>query len=108
MPCVNSLVPPRRGERYLFPSSQYARCMEARHDLRKFITEFAVAESGAVLSSGREHLAPSRLGREIAEIVQCGETGTVRLVRTSLETDQDPKRIDELTMWGSSPWGRGS
>ncbi|WP_433299752.1 hypothetical protein ACQP2F_00710 [Actinoplanes sp. CA-030573] len=79
--------------------------MEARHDLRKFITEFAVAESGAVLSSGREHLAPSRLGREIA---QCGDTGPVGLVRTSLETDQDPERIDELKTWGSSPWGRGS
>jgi len=41
--------------------------MEARHDLRKFITELPVAERGAVLSSGREVLVPSRLGREIAQ-----------------------------------------
>jgi hypothetical protein len=34
--------------------------MEARHDLRKFITELPVAERGAVLSSGRELPAPPR------------------------------------------------
>lgn len=105
MLCVNSRLPPRRGERCLFRSSQYARCMEARHDLRKFITELPVAERGAVLSSGREVLVPSRLGREIA---QRGEMTTARLVRTSPKRISDPKRIDELTMWGTSPWGRGS
>jgi hypothetical protein len=49
--------------------------MEARHDLRKFITEFSVAERGAVLSSGRELLGPSRLVRKIA---QRGEMTTAR------------------------------
>jgi hypothetical protein len=96
MPCVNSSVPPRRGERYLFRSSQYARYMEARHDLRKFITELAVAERGAVLSSGRAVLAPSRLGREIA---QRGEMTTARCVRALPETDQRPetdRRIDNV------------
>jgi hypothetical protein len=37
--------------------------MEARHDLRKFITELAVAERGAVLSSGREHLDRAAPGK---------------------------------------------
>jgi hypothetical protein len=70
--------------------------MEARHDLRKFITELAVAERGAVLSSGREHLVPGRPGQVIA---QCGEMTTARLVRTSLNTDQRPgsdRRIDNV------------
>ena len=70
--------------------------MEARHDLRKFITELAVAERGAVLSSGREHLVPGRPGRVIA---QCGEMTTARLVRTSPNTDQRPgtdRRIDNV------------
>ena len=96
MLCVNSSLPPRRGERYLFPSSQYARCMEARHDLRKFITELAVAERGPVLSSGREHLVPGRPGRVIAH---CGEMTTARQVRTSLNTDRRPetdRRIDNV------------
>jgi hypothetical protein len=70
--------------------------MEARHDLRKFITELAVAERGAVLSSGREHLAPSRLGRVIAH---CGVMTTARCVRTLPKTDQRPesdRRIDNV------------
>jgi hypothetical protein len=70
--------------------------MEARHDLRKFITELPVAERGAVLSSGREVLVPSRLGREIA---QRGGMTTARLVRTSPKTDQRPetdRRIDNV------------
>jgi hypothetical protein len=70
--------------------------MEARHDLRKFITELAVAERGAVLSSGRAVLAPSRLGREIA---QRGEMTTARCVRALPETDQRPetdRRIDNV------------
>ena len=70
--------------------------MEARHDLRKFITELAVAERGPVLSSGREHLVPGRPGRVIA---QCGEMTTARLVRASLNTDQRPetdRRIDNV------------
>jgi hypothetical protein len=58
---------------------------EARHDLGKFITELSVAERGAVLSSGREVLVPSRFGREIA---QRGEMTTARWVRTSSCTDQ--------------------
>ena len=70
--------------------------MEARHDLRKFITELPVAERGAVLSSGREVLVPSRLGREIA---QRGGMTTARLVRTLPKTDQRPetdRRIDNV------------
>ena len=70
--------------------------MDARHDLRKFITELSVAERGAVLSSGREVLVPSRLGREIA---QRGEMTTARLVRTLPKTDQRPetdRRIDNV------------
>ncbi|WP_203735312.1 hypothetical protein [Paractinoplanes durhamensis] len=59
--------------------------MEARHDLRKFITELSVAQRGAVLSSGREVLVPSRLGRGIA---QRGEMTTARWVRASSCTDQ--------------------
>src|SRR6186997_2125071 len=96
MLCVNSRLPPRRGERCLFRSSQYARWMEARHDLRKFITELAVAERGPVLSSGREHLVPGRPGRVIAH---CGEMTTARQVRTSLNTDRRPetdRRIDNV------------
>ena len=96
MLCVNSRLPSRRGERCVFRSSQYARCMEARHDLRKFITELPVAERGAVLSSGREVLAPGRPGREIA---QRGEMSTARCVRTLPKTDQRPetdRRIDNV------------
>ena len=55
---VNRSLRARWGERFRFRSSQYARYMEARHDLGKFITELPVAERGAVLSSGRELLAP--------------------------------------------------
>jgi hypothetical protein len=55
---VNRAVQARWGERFRFRSSQYARYMEARHDLGKFITELTVAERGAVLSSGRELLGP--------------------------------------------------
>ncbi|WP_213012926.1 hypothetical protein [Paractinoplanes toevensis] len=70
--------------------------MEARYDLRKFITELSVAERGAVLSSGRVVLAPSRLGREIA---QRGEMATTRWVTASTSTDQRPetdRRIDNV------------
>ncbi|WP_328464184.1 hypothetical protein OHA21_40020 [Actinoplanes sp. NBC_00393] len=41
--------------------------MEARHDLRKFITELAVAQRGVVLSSGRELLGPESGGQMIAQ-----------------------------------------
>jgi hypothetical protein len=41
--------------------------MEARCDLRKFITELPVAERGAVLSSGRELREPAARFWEIAE-----------------------------------------
>ena len=70
--------------------------MEARHDLGKFITELPVAERGAVLSSGRELLAPGRLVQKIAE---CVEMTTARLVRTKPESDQRPetdRRIDNV------------
>src|SRR4051812_39127141 len=79
--------------------------MEARHDLRKFITELPVAERGAVLSSGRGVLVPGHPGREIA---QRGGMTTARLVRILPKRISDPKPIDELTMWGTSLRGRGS
>ena len=103
MLCVNSSVPPRRGERFRFPSSQYARYMEGRCDLRKFITELPVAERGAVLSSGRGLLVT---GRPVQKIAQRGEMTTARWVRTSPKRISDAKRIDELTMWGASLRGR--
>jgi hypothetical protein len=87
MRCVNSYVPHRRGERFQFRSSQYARYMQARHDLRKFITELSVAQRGAVLSSGRELPVPGRLVREVA---QGGEMLSSGLVRARVETDQRP------------------
>ncbi|MEU4692151.1 hypothetical protein [Actinoplanes sp. NPDC023714] len=40
--------------------------MKARHDLGKFITELAVAQRGAVLSSGRGQLS-SESGEKIAQ-----------------------------------------
>ena len=70
--------------------------MDARHDLRKFITELPVAESGVVLSSGREVLTPGRPGEVIA---QRGEMTTARLVRTLPKRDQGPetdRRIDNV------------
>jgi hypothetical protein len=70
---VNRSLRARWGERFRFRSSQYARYMEARHDLGKFITELPVAERGAVLSSGRELQAPRYPVRKIA---QCGGTTT--------------------------------
>lgn len=96
MLCVNSYVPHRRGERFQFRSSKYARCMQARHDLRKFITELTVAQRGAVLSSGRVLPAP---GRPVRKIAQGGEMTTSRRVRASDETDQRPekdRRIDNV------------
>ena len=65
--CVNRSLPARWGERFRFRSSQYARYMEARHDLGKFITELAVAERGAVLSSGRALLGPRYPVQKIAQ-----------------------------------------
>ncbi|WP_250000673.1 hypothetical protein [Actinoplanes sp. M2I2] len=70
--------------------------MQARHDLRKFITELPVAQRGAVLSSGRELLVP---GRPVQKIAQGGEMTTPRRVRASGETDQKPgmdRRIDNV------------
>ncbi len=61
MSCVNSSVPSRRGERFGFWGASTLDVQEARHDLRKFITEFPVAEGGVVLSSGREHPGPTVL-----------------------------------------------
>ncbi|MEU4420673.1 hypothetical protein AB0F81_08610 [Actinoplanes sp. NPDC024001] len=51
--------------------------MEARDDLRKFITELAVAQRGAVLSSGRELLG-SECG--VQKIAQCGVMVSMRSV----------------------------
>ena len=41
--------------------------MEARHDLRKFITELPVAQRCVVLSSGRELLGSESGGKMIAQ-----------------------------------------
>jgi hypothetical protein len=62
--------------------------MEARHDLRKFITELPVAERGAVLSSGRELLAS---GRPVRKIAQRGGTTTARRVRALVKPDRRPE-----------------
>jgi hypothetical protein len=96
MLCVNSYVPHRRGERFQFRSSKYARCMQARHDLRKFITELPVAQRGAVLSSGRELPAP---GRPVRKSAPGGEMTTLGRVRAPGESDQSPewdRRIDNV------------
>jgi hypothetical protein len=79
--------------------------MQARYDLRKFITELPVAQRGAVLSSGRELLVP---GRPVQKIAQGGEMTTPGRVRVLGERICDPEWIDELTMWGVSLPGRGS
>jgi hypothetical protein len=78
--------------------------MQARHDLRKFITELSVAERGAVLSSGREVLVPSRLGRGIA---QRGEMTTARCVRTFRCTDQRPETDRRIEKVGLLTLGAG-
>ncbi|MGX6604467.1 hypothetical protein ACWKSP_20380 [Micromonosporaceae bacterium Da 78-11] len=70
--------------------------MEARHDLRKFITELPVAERGAVLSSGRE--LPGSTGL-VQKVAQRGEIATARWVRTSCKPDHGPetdRRIDNV------------
>jgi hypothetical protein len=93
--CVNRSLTPWRGERFRFPSSQYARCMEARHDLGKFITELTVAERGAVLSSGRD-LGSAFSGQKIA---QCVGTATARQARVTGKPDHRPetdRRIDNV------------
>ena len=78
--------------------------MEARHDLRKFITELSVAERGAVLSSGREVLVPSRLGRGIA---QRGEMTTARCVQAFRCTDQWPETDRRIERVGLLTLGAG-
>lgn len=85
MLCVNSYVAHCQGERFRFRSSKYARCMQARHDLRKFITELPVAQRGAVLSSGRELPVP---GRPVRGIARSGEMTSPGRVRAPGETDQ--------------------
>jgi hypothetical protein len=72
--CLWSIVPipPRRVPTFRFPSSKYARCHGSHHDLRKFITELAVAQRCVVLSSGREatcDVDPGRVTVQHWEIV---------------------------------------
>ncbi|WP_250032045.1 hypothetical protein [Paractinoplanes maris] len=62
--------------------------MQARHDLRKFITELPVAQRGAVLSSGRELPVP---GRPVQGNTRGCEMTTPGLVRAPGETDQEPE-----------------
>ncbi|MCY1143843.1 hypothetical protein OWR29_38090 [Actinoplanes sp. Pm04-4] len=62
--------------------------MQARHDLRKFITELPVAQRGAVLSSGRELPVP---GRPVRKSTQGGEMKTSGRVRAPGESDQPPR-----------------
>jgi hypothetical protein len=81
---VNRSLPARWGERFRFRSSKYARYVEARHDLGKFITELAVAERGAVLSSGRELLPPRY---PVAKVAQGGGTTTARQGRVTGKPD---------------------
>lgn len=93
---VNRALPARWGERFRFSSSQYARYMEARHDLGKFITELAVAERGAVLSSGRELPGPRYPVRKIAH---SGGTRTARQGGSHRKPDQwleTDRRIDNV------------
>jgi hypothetical protein len=93
---VNRSLRARWGERFQFRSSQYARYMEARHDLGKFITELAVAERGAVLSSGRELLGPRY---PVQKIALCGGTATSKWVRVTGKPDQrleTDRRIDNV------------
>jgi hypothetical protein len=77
-PRSGSIVPfpPPRGGRFRFPSSQYARCVEVHHDLRKFITERVVAQSCDVLSSGRE-----------ASRAACGDGPSNEVSRTDRQID---------------------
>ncbi|GID32610.1 hypothetical protein Abr02nite_75930 [Paractinoplanes brasiliensis] len=105
MLCVNSYVPHRRGERFRFRSSQYARYMQARHDLRKFITELSVAQRGAVLSSGRELLAP---GRPVQGITWDRSMTSSGLVRASGETDQRSEKDRGIDNVGRLTPGAGS
>src|SRR5690242_15867023 len=96
MPCVNSYVAHCQGERFRFRSSKYARCMQARHDLRKFITELPVAQRGAVLSSGRELPVPGRPVRKGAQGWRDDDLGAGA---GPGETDQSPgmdRRIDNV------------
>src|SRR3569833_3386153 len=81
----NRSVRARWGERFRFSSSQYARYMEARHDLGKFITELTVAERGAVLSSGRELPAPKNPNKKNT---QKKKTATARQGRVTGKPDQ--------------------
>ena len=89
MLCVNSYVAHCQGERFRFRSSKYARYMEARHDLRKFITELPVAQRGAVLSSGRELPTP---GRPVGEVSARWRDDVVGAGAGPGETDQRPAR----------------
>ena len=69
--------------------------MQARHDLRKFITELPVAQRGAVLSSGRELPVP---GRPVRGIAQGGWKSTSGRVRAPGETDQQPTERHDRRM----------
>ena len=69
--------------------------MEARHDLRKFITELTVAQRGAVISSGRELLG-SESGDQM--IAQCGVMVPMRSVadRRSRSMSRNNRRIGDV------------
>ncbi|MBU2670070.1 hypothetical protein KOI35_41850 [Actinoplanes bogorensis] len=79
--------------------------MQARHDLRKFITELSVAQRGAVLSSGRELPVPGRLVREVA---QGGEMTVVRAGAGRGETDRRPVKDRGIDNVGRLTPGAGS
>ncbi|HET6482871.1 MAG TPA: hypothetical protein VFG35_22940 [Actinoplanes sp.] len=78
--------------------------MQARHDLRKFITELPVAQRGAVLSSGRALPAP---GRPVRKDAQGREMTTSRRVRASGETDQRPEKDRRMGNVGCLTPGAG-
>lgn len=54
MSWANSSFPPRQGEGSVFVPASTLDVMEVDPDLRKFITETAVAQRRGMLSSGRE------------------------------------------------------
>jgi hypothetical protein len=78
--------------------------MEARHDLRKFITELATAERGAVLSSGRELVVPDRRGRKIAHR---GNPTTVRWCGASVVSARRPETDRRIDIVGRLTLGAG-
>ena len=74
--------------------------MEARHDLRKFITEFAARWVAPCF----HRVVNSRVPRITASVIaQRGETATARCECVDSAFIKWAESVDELTMWGGSP-----